>query len=154
MLCTREQGASTIGVTDLIEHRLAVATRLGADAVSNTLDAGAFDLVIDAVGATVTRSAFLTALRSGGTAVWIGVNDPAATLAASMDVVIAERSIVGSFAYTDAVFAHAVTLSARHNFDWVSTYPLDAAEPVFAELRAERSSIVKAHFTTEDRSQQ
>ncbi len=148
MLRNREQGARTIGVTDLIEHRLAVATRLGADAVSNTLDAGAFDLVIDAVGATAARSAFLTALRPGGTAVWVGVNDPAATLAAPIDVVIAERSIVGSFAYTDADFTHAVTLSARHNFDWVSTYPLDAAEPVFAELRAERSSIVKAHFTT------
>lgn len=151
LLCARDQEA-TIVVTDLTEHRLTVATRLGADAVATTLDAGAFDLVIDAVGAAATRSASLTALRPGGTAVWIGVNDPAATLAASMDVVVAERTIVGSFAYTDAEFAHAVTLSGRHDFDWVSTYPLGAAEPVFADLRSGRSSIVKAHFSTEDGS--
>ncbi|MGU3586776.1 alcohol dehydrogenase catalytic domain-containing protein [Rhodococcus sp. C26F] len=154
LLCAREQGATTIVVTDLVEHRLAVATRLGADAVAPTLDASSFDLVIDAVGAVATRSASLMALRPGGIAVWIGVNDPAATLAASMDVVVTERTIVGSFAYTDAEFAHAVALSAHHDFDWVSTYPLGDAEPVFANLQSGRSSIVKAHFITEDRSRQ
>ncbi|MCQ4152521.1 alcohol dehydrogenase catalytic domain-containing protein [Rhodococcus qingshengii] len=149
LLCAREQGATTIVVTDLSEHRQAVATRLGADAVASSLDAGAFDLVIDAVGAASTRTASMTALRPGGTAVWIGVNDPAATLAASMEVVVSERSIVGSFAYTDAEFAHAVAICARHDFDWVSTYPLGEAEAVFADLQSGRSSIVKAHFSTE-----
>jgi threonine dehydrogenase-like Zn-dependent dehydrogenase len=50
----------------------------------------------------------------------------------------------------DGMYPHPAVL--RHEFAGI-TYPLDAAEPVFAELRSGRSSIVKAHFTTEDRSQ-
>lgn len=152
LLCAREQGVTAITVTDVAANRLDVATRLGAAAIGATLDPNSFDLVVDAVGAESTRAASLTALRPGGTAVWIGVNDPTAHIAASLDVVVAERSIVGSFAYTDEEFESAVTVSARHDFDWVSTYPLSAAEEIFNELRSGHSSIIKAQFTSEDGS--
>jgi threonine dehydrogenase-like Zn-dependent dehydrogenase len=149
VMCARAHGAAHVAVTDLSEKRLRVAADLGADATGAALDGGQFDLVVDAVGATTTRSASLTALRPGGTTVWIGVNQHTAAFAASPELVLAERGIVGSFAYTDDEFRAAVDIAATATFDWVSTYTLNQAGAVFADLAAGRSAVVKAHFTPE-----
>lgn len=149
LMCARHDGAETVSITDLSEARLAVAARLGADTVDTTLDEEAFDLVVDAVGTPGTRTASLAALRRGGTAVWIGVNAPEASLNASMDIVVGERTVAGSFAYTDEEFVAAVQLAARHSFDWVDTYSLDESERVFEKLAAGQSGSIKAHFTME-----
>lgn len=146
VMCAMAQGANHVAITDLSEPRLKVAGDLGADWTGAALESGQFDLVVDAVGALATRSASLTALRPGGTTVWIGVNEHAAQFAASHDLVLAERSIVGSFAYTDSEFRASVDLAATATFDWVTTYPLAQAGAVFGDLAAGRSVVVKAHF--------
>jgi threonine dehydrogenase-like Zn-dependent dehydrogenase len=152
VMCARAQGAAHVAVTDLSEERLQLAADLGADATGAALDGGQFDLVVDAVGATATRAASLTALRPGGTTVWIGVNQQTAAFAASPELVFVERGIVGSFAYTDDEFRAAVDLAATAIFDWVSTYTLAEAGAVFADLAAGRSRAVKAHFTPDGQS--
>jgi threonine dehydrogenase-like Zn-dependent dehydrogenase len=67
------------------------------------------DVTVDAVGTTTSRPDSVRVLRPGGAAVWLGMHAPAATVPA-FDAVVGERSILGSFAYTDVEFAKALGL--------------------------------------------
>jgi threonine dehydrogenase-like Zn-dependent dehydrogenase len=67
------------------------------------------DISIDAVGTTSSRPDSLRVVRPGGSAVWLGMHAPAATIP-GFEVVVGERSVLGSFAYTDVEFASALRL--------------------------------------------
>lgn len=73
---------------------------------------------------------------TGGTAPWTGVHEPS------------------FFANTGDEVGFAVTVGARHDFDWGGTYPLTDAEDVFRTLRFGRSPLAKAHFTNKYGRQQ
>jgi L-iditol 2-dehydrogenase len=67
------------------------------------------DLSVDAVGTSGSRPDSLRVLRPGGSAVWLGMHAPAAAIP-GFDVVVGERSVLGSFAYTNVEFASALRL--------------------------------------------
>jgi len=141
LLVALDQGAGEVVVVDLSEERLAQADRLGA--VTARELTGEFDVVIDAVGAPATHHASVARVRPGGTAVWLGLMSDAAAFD-SLDLVRQEKSVRGSFCYTDAEFGEAIALAGRCAVDWTRTFPLEEGAVVFTELMNGRSDIVKA----------
>jgi 2-desacetyl-2-hydroxyethyl bacteriochlorophyllide A dehydrogenase len=67
------------------------------------------DLSVDAVGTVGTRPDSLRVLRTGGCALWLGMHAQEATIPA-FDAVVREQRVIGSFAYTNVEFGHALGL--------------------------------------------
>ena len=125
-------GAGRVEVSDLSPARLAAARRLGAAAGGPELT-GEYDVVVDAVGSAVTRAASVAQQRPGGAAVWLGLAEPDPGFDASA-LVRSEKRILGSFAYSDAEFARAMTLIPDWDLTWAADYPLAAGAEIFTEL--------------------
>lgn len=140
-LVARRGGAAEVVVVDVAEDRLGVAGDLGF-ATATALE-GEFDVVIDAVGLAATRRASVTRLARGGTAVWVGLLDPKAGFDA-LDLIREEKTVVGSFSYTNEEFGAAVDVAAGTELGWVASFPFGDAERLFTELMKGRTDIVKA----------
>ena len=140
-------GADQVEVTDLSPVRLAAARRLGAAAAGTTLT-GEYDVVIDAVGSAVTRALSVQHQRPGGVAVWLGLAEQAAGFDAPA-LVRGEKSVLGSFGYTDDEFDGATALLRDANLSWVVPYPLAAGAQIFTELMNGRLDPVKALLSPE-----
>jgi 2-desacetyl-2-hydroxyethyl bacteriochlorophyllide A dehydrogenase len=154
----RRIGGEVQLVTDTNGGRLATATRWGAQATHNAhLDNSAdaarhasighgVDVAIDAVGIAATRRAAIAAVRPGGTVVFLGLHEAESPVQAN-DIVRSEIRIVGSFAYTPADFAEAVTMLAGGEVhaaaDWLEERPLDACADSFTQLIDAPSAIAK-----------
>jgi alcohol dehydrogenase len=142
ILQTAVMHSKDVSICDLSDHRLALASRLGARQVGREL-VGEFDVIIDAVGAAPTHSASLSHLRPGGVAVWIGLlsADPGFD---AQDLVRYEGRIIGSYCYTGAEFDTAVTLASELDLSWATTFDLSDGARIFTELMNGRDDIVKA----------
>jgi threonine dehydrogenase-like Zn-dependent dehydrogenase len=138
----RHRGATFIAGADLSEERRAVASSLGADVVSTSLE-GEFDVIFDAVGSAATRNASLEHLIPGGTTIWLGLATPDANFDAAAAVRL-EKSIRGSFAYTDAEFVEAIEIAPHLDLSWATTYPLDEGAEIFTALMNGQSTPIKA----------
>ncbi len=101
----RLAGAETIVVSEATEQRRAMATASGLQAVSpeEVGELELFDASFDAVGISATAHTAITKVHKGGTSCFVGLGHGEITIPL-FDVVVAERQIVGTFAYTDATF--------------------------------------------------
>lgn len=151
LLClavARTIGAGAIVVSDRIEARLRLARSWGAnDAIHGSaadseerLHAALPDgaaCVIDAVGADATRALALRCARPGGRVIYIGLHDEASPLAANY-LVRQEIAIQGSFSYTTANFARALTLLQTGEIhaspEWIEERPLAEGAAAFTGL--------------------
>jgi L-iditol 2-dehydrogenase len=145
-------------VSDLIEDRLEVATRLGARQIVNSRHAdlpttvldltggeGA-DVVVDAVGSRVSKQQSLAALKPGGVTVWIGLHEDTITID-SFQVTLGERRVQGSYAASLDDLKVAVSLLASGQVDatsWVKTFPLTNGVDAFHRMLAARGDDIKA----------
>lgn len=144
----RAGGALTLIAVDTNEARLQMAHAVGAEPVFNPTrqdvvaelrdsTRGAMaDVVVDAVGAGVTRRAAVEMVRPGGEVVWIGLHGDATELP-GREVVLGERRITGSYAVTARDIETAIGLFAHHRIDvapWVRPFTLDEGARVFREL--------------------
>jgi len=149
---------SKVYVADLSPERLVVAKKLGAAGVINSreqdpakvmqeLTAGeGADLVIDAVGASVTKKTSLDALRPGGVTVWIGLHENAFTFD-SYNVTLPEKQILGTYAAKIEELAHALQLMASGQVDaltWVQRFPLEQSVEAFKRMVAAKGNDIKA----------
>lgn len=144
LLVSRRNGAEQVHVADLAADRLNAARRLGADAAGDRLP-GEYDVIFDAVGSAGTRRLSVDLLRPGGTAVWLGLHEEDPGFAA-LAAIRAEKSVRGSFAYTDPDFRRAIAIAARVDTSWVTEYPLENGADVFVELMNGRTDVIKAHL--------
>ena len=145
LLCTAvisQAHPSDVTVADPSRGRLAVAEQVGAHNVTDRL-VDEYDVIIDAVGAAVTRVDSIDRIRPGGTAVWLGLAQPEVTLDGNA-IVREEKRVVGSFAYSDAEFAEAIRLSGLTDLSWTTSVALEDSAGVFLDLVAGRSDIVRA----------
>ncbi len=139
MLVARRHGAE-VTVADTSATRRGVAADLGATPVRALT--GEYDVVIDAVGASATRTASIAALRPGGTTVWLGLAHDESPVSGHT-LIRGEHSIIGSFAYTDADFAEAVELAPTLDLSWTSPVALSKAAAAFLELADGATEQVK-----------
>jgi len=125
-------GAGRVDVTDLSPDRLAAAQRLGVEAAGPSLS-GEYDVVIDAVGSAATRAASVAHQRPGGVAIWLGLAGEEAGFDANA-LVRSEKRVLGSFAYRDEEFAHAMALIRDWDLTWAAGYPLAQGAEIFTGL--------------------
>jgi threonine dehydrogenase-like Zn-dependent dehydrogenase len=144
----RAQGIEQIYVSDMAPSRLAIAKKWGAQetidagkqdvlATIQELSPGGVDAVIDAVGSTTTRRQALLAAVPGSRVVFIGLHAADSSLDLSY-LVRQEITLAGSYAYTQADFAHAFDLVKQgllqSSSDWVEERPLAEGGAAFAAL--------------------
>lgn len=150
-------GIDTI-TCDLIPERLTHAARLGASATINsrrenvvkrvhelTSGEGA-DVVVDAVGGSLTKRLSLSSTRPGGAAVWIGLHENTVTLD-TYEVTLSERQIYGSYAATMEELQTAIDLLAQGQVDatsWTKTFKLDDGVDAFQRMMEARGDDIKA----------
>jgi len=108
-LAARLEGAGWITVSEGIKFRRRLAMQAGFDAVTpeEVTELLPVNRAFDAVGVTATASLAIRSLVKGGTACFVGLGRPEVSIPL-FDVVVPERIIVGTFAYTDAVFRQTV----------------------------------------------
>ncbi len=127
LLSARLKGAGKIIITDLDEHRLEMARKLGADVVvnvgkedpvavvkSHTGGAGAA-AVIEAVGLTPTVKQSLLVVRDGGHITWIGNSAPEVEIP-MQQVVTRELKIAGAYG-SNVEFGQAIEAIRTHRID-------------------------------------
>ena len=133
-------GAESVEVSDLSAERVAVARGLGAGAGQLR---GEYDVVIDAAGSAATRARSVAHQRPGGVAVWLGLAEEDAGFDANA-LVRGEKRVLGSFAYSDEEFAHAMALLRNADLAWAASYPLAAGAGIFTDLMNGGTHPVKA----------
>jgi len=108
-----DRGIKRILCIDLNAERLAMAEKLGAvPGTFESLTSQPVDIVVDAVGASVTRQGCASVVRSGGRIVWIGLHEADTALPVN-DFIRREISTYGSFAYTPIDFDNALKALAE-----------------------------------------
>jgi 2-desacetyl-2-hydroxyethyl bacteriochlorophyllide A dehydrogenase len=153
-------GARRVVVLDRAADRLAVATRLGADATGNTADsdAGAVvsgalagaqpSIVVDAVGHTVTRQQALALVAPRGTVVLLGLAEAESSLD-FLSAINREVRLQCSYGSRDEDFRDALNLIADGRADvtsWVEPMRLDQGQETFTRLVDDPRGLVKAVF--------
>jgi L-iditol 2-dehydrogenase len=163
MLCAfaaAQLGARRIAVVDRNPRRLASMSQLG---VSRTVDATAEDPVssilgwtaghgvdfsIDAVGNRACRRNTIDCTAAGGTVVCIGLEEEVCAVD-TRPLVTREVDLKGSYAYTRADFAEAISLLERKLLPWndlVTKAQLVQGQAIFDDLASGSSAIMKAVF--------
>lgn len=114
----RLDGAGSITISEGIESRRSIATSAGFEVVApdDARTLSPVDKTFDAVGHTVTASLALRSLRRGGVACFVGLGVPELSLPL-FEVVVPERTIVGTFAYTDEDFRQTARFLAAGQLD-------------------------------------
>ena len=135
-------GAAHVTCVDLSPERRAVAEGLGADTATSALE-GEFDVIFDAVGAAATRQASVEHLIPGGITIWLGLAQADAGFDA-LNAVRFEKTVRGSFAYSDEEFATALAIAPDLRLTWFTTYPLDQGAEIFYALMKGQSTPIKA----------
>lgn len=108
-------------------------------------DDSAFELVIDAVGSSVTRKAALAAVRPGGVMMHIGLQDWASEID-MRKLTLAEITLLGTYTYSMADLRATVALLARSAFGslaWVERRPLSQGAQAFDDLHHGRLAAAK-----------
>jgi len=151
-------GATTYAA-DLSDARLAVARRVGADrvfnprttdlvqAVHDLTEGEGVDVVVDAVGAGITKKQAVQAVRPGGAVVWIGLHENALDGFNTYDVTLPERRVFGSYGARLCEMQTALDLMATGKVDvdgWVQVFPLDRGVEAFRRMLAAEGSDIKA----------
>lgn len=148
-LLLRQRGCREIQVSDTnpLRRRSAAATGQAAvlDPALEPPAAESFDLVFDAVGATVSRATAVEAVRPGGVIVHLGLLQGGGELDVRK-LTLAEISFVGAYTYSQselraaAALLHAGVLGALH---WVERRTLAEGARAFDDLHRGRTAAAK-----------
>jgi L-iditol 2-dehydrogenase len=139
-------GATAVAISDVNEHRLAAAERMGADRVLRAGEdtAGEVDALIECSGHPAALAAGIEALRPAGTAVLVGMGpQPSAELPVSL-IQNRELWLTGTFRYANT-YPTAIELATSGRVDVAALitghYGLDDAEAALLAGRHDAASI-------------
>ncbi|MFT3748841.1 MAG: alcohol dehydrogenase catalytic domain-containing protein [Agriterribacter sp.] len=145
-------------VADIREERIKVAKSIGATGVINPLkenvtdavkiitNGASPDLVIDAVGSPDTNKLALDIVKPGGTILIIGLYNNSKSLL-SYDIVLSEKTVMGSYAATQQDMKEALSLIAAGKVDvnsWVHYYPLENSRQAFFDMMEAKDNHIKS----------
>jgi threonine dehydrogenase-like Zn-dependent dehydrogenase len=136
-----------ITVTDISPARRDFARSCGATVTAESAD-GAYEATFDTVGAVSTRRNAIENVRTGGTAILVGLHALELAVAGG-PIVAGERTIRGSFAYTPEEFNESVALASSLDTRWISAVPFEHSAEMFSKLVSGEAdpASVKVHFT-------
>ena len=148
-LLYKRLGVRGLAVTELNPRRRetlerAVGCRV-IDPRESPLDESAFDHVMDAVGAKVTRQQALAAIKPGGVVMHVGLQDWASEIDMRR-LTLAEITLLGTYTYTTADLR--ATVSALHqgqfgDLAWVEERALAEGPQAFVDLDSGASAAPK-----------
>lgn len=147
-----DQGCRQVRLAETNPLRRATATRAGIDSFDPLTDAPgemSVDLVIDAVGAAVTRQLAVHTIAPGGVIMHIGLqsNDDGVDM---RKLTLQEVTLIGTYTYTmvdmRATLAK-IAAGALGDAAWVDVRALDQGADAFADLYASRSAAAKIVLT-------
>ena len=154
-LACRRLGARDVVVAEINPHRQRLIERLGFMVVDpRSSDASAVQtalgrlptIAIDAVASTATLKSAITSVEEGGRIVMVGLASPKVEIPA-FDITTAERSILGSFGYDDAVFEETAGWLAGREDELLQLIDhevdLEQAPQAFEDLASGRSTASK-----------
>lgn len=149
-LFLKSKGCQEITVSDTNELRLETAHKTGVCSVHNPItsrpiESSSFDLVIDAVGASATRSAAINAVYPGGVIVHVGLQDSGGEFD-MRKLTLYEITLIGAFSYTqtDMVAAvKALNSGILGDLSWVETRQLSEGATAFEDLDQGKTSAAK-----------
>jgi len=161
-LCTlqaaRISGAGRIICSELIESRLKLAEKLGANILINTkeidpiekvmelTDGKGIDIAFEAVGIQKTVQQAIDMIKKGGSVVVIGMLAKKMELDI-LDIVTKEKRIIGSYVYTPLDFRIALKLISEKRVDVKSlithVFPLKEILKGFEALSKNREETIK-----------
>jgi threonine dehydrogenase-like Zn-dependent dehydrogenase len=139
-LVLTEQGVADLWLAEPNAGRARVLEgALGANIynpMSNGPEPATADLVVDAVGAGITRKAASALAKPGSWIVHIGLQDEAPGLD-TRRATLQEIGFIGTYTYTKADFAAALALLEKGliaNRDWIEIRSLDEGPQAFADI--------------------
>lgn len=148
-LLLQDQGCGELWLADINRLRRDTAATAGPfhvfDPTQEPPADDGFDLVIDAVGAPVTRAMAINAVRAGGVIMHIGLADGSG----EMDVrrmTLAEVTFVGTYTYTPVDLRAAVSKlysGALGELAWIEQRALADGADAFDDLLRGRSAAAK-----------
>ncbi|MDF2892624.1 MAG: galactitol-phosphate 5-dehydrogenase [Clostridia bacterium] len=159
--CLKYLGAISVIVTDLVDNRLELASKLGADKVINTAKENAseaiksmtnsigVDIALDAVGISASINQCIDSVRNNGKIILIGM------AAQHLDfefkqVVCREIQMFGSYTYTTEMQECLDILnSGQVNLNDLITgiFPIEEGPAIFASLAEGNSEDIKVILT-------
>ncbi|MNJ35523.1 L-threonine 3-dehydrogenase [compost metagenome] len=110
-----------------------------------SVEENAFDYVVDAVGAKVTRDTALKAIKPGGVIMHIGLQDWASEID-MRKLTLAEISLLGTYTYSMAdmyATVQALDEGAFGDLAWVETRSLSDGAQAFSDLHEQRTASGK-----------
>jgi L-iditol 2-dehydrogenase len=142
--CARAFGATEVTVSDVNEHRLALAERLGARAVRAGDELAEADALLECSGHPDALRAGIAALRPAGTAVVVGMGpDEEASVPLSL-IQTRELWLTGTFRYANT-YPAAIALVAAGRVDpeaiVTGRWPLEEAEAALRAGREDPASV-------------
>jgi L-iditol 2-dehydrogenase len=102
--------------------------------------------VVDAVGNADTNTLGLNIVRPGGVLLIIGLHKNSNALF-SYDIVLSEKSVMGSYAATQQDIEDAVALIASNRVDvssWVNYYNIEDSKAAFFDMKEAKGSHIKS----------
>lgn len=115
------------------------------DPIADNVADSSADLVIDAVGARVTRSAALAAVKPGGVIMHVGLQDWSSEID-MRKLTLAEITLLGAYTYSTADLRATVAALRRGafgNLGWVEQRPLADGARAFQDLHLGKSASAK-----------
>jgi alcohol dehydrogenase len=148
-LLYRRLGVTKLVVTELNPKRRATLRRaVGCEVVDprdSPLQDSAFDHVMDAVGAKVTRQQALAAIKPGGVVMHVGLQDWASEID-MRKLTLAEITLLGTYTYTTADLRATVAALDQGQFGdlaWVEERALADGPQAFVDLDSGASAAPK-----------
>lgn len=144
------RGAREIWIADTNAERRDMVEKAGAFKVFDPQagpgpEKGSLDLVVDAVGISITRAGASVSVKPGGVIVHIGLGQSTSGLDVRR-MTLQEITFIGTYTYTPTDFrdtAQALFDGRLGALDWIEERPLEAGAAAFAEIHAGRVAAPK-----------
>jgi len=158
LLTVKKMGASRVIISDIVDERLQLAQKLGADEAINAktedtvketkrlTDGYGADVVIEAIGLPTTWEQALKMVRKGGTVLEFGGCPPGTEIKVSTEQLhYGETTVLGTFHTTPAHFRKALDLIASGTINVkpliTKKMKLDQIKDAFETLTTSKSDI-------------
>lgn len=148
-LLLKHYGVNEITVAEVNPlRRKAIEAHAGCatvNPVDEKISEGAFEFVIDCVGAAATRNSALSAIKPGGVMMHVGLQDWSSEID-MRKLTLSEITLLGTYTYSTIDLQATVNLLSHNAFgdlSWVEKRSLEDGPQAFSDLHAGKTAAAK-----------